>query len=37
VPLLLTAAGGLALGLAPDGLLPVLSLAQAIARSVSGP
>jgi len=37
VPLLLTAAGGLALGLAPDGLLPALSLAQAVARSVSGP
>ena len=37
VPLLLTAAGGLALGLVPDGVLPALSLAQAIARSVSGP
>jgi len=37
VPLLLTAAGGLLLGLVPDGLLPVLSLALEVARSVSGP
>jgi multicomponent Na+:H+ antiporter subunit D len=37
VPLLLTAAGGLLLGLVPDGVLPVLPLALEIARSVSGP
>jgi multicomponent Na+:H+ antiporter subunit D len=37
VPLLLTAAGGLLLGLVPDGLLPVLPLAVEIARSVNGP
>jgi multicomponent Na+:H+ antiporter subunit D len=36
VPLLLTAAGGLLLGLVPDGVLPVLPLALEIARSVSG-
>jgi multicomponent Na+:H+ antiporter subunit D len=37
VPLLITAAGGLLLGLVPDGVLPVLPLALEIARSVSGP
>jgi multicomponent Na+:H+ antiporter subunit D len=37
VPLVLTAVGGLAMGLAPDGLLPVLTLALGIARSVNGP
>ena len=36
VPLLVTAAAGLALGLAPDGLLPALSLARAVADSVTG-
>jgi multicomponent Na+:H+ antiporter subunit D len=36
-PLLLTAAAGLALGLAPDGLLPALSLARAVGGSVGGP
>ncbi|RPH76820.1 MAG: monovalent cation/H+ antiporter subunit D family protein, partial [Candidatus Rokuibacteriota bacterium] len=37
VPLLVTAAAGLALGLAPDGLLSVLSLASLTAASVAGP
>jgi hypothetical protein len=37
VPLLLTAAGGLLLGIVPDGVLPVLPLALEIARSVSVP
>jgi multicomponent Na+:H+ antiporter subunit D len=37
VPLLVTAAAGLALGLAPDGLVPALALAQAVATGVMGP
>jgi multicomponent Na+:H+ antiporter subunit D len=37
VPLLVTAAAGLALGLAPDGVLSVLSLASRTATSVVGP
>lgn len=37
VPLLVTAAAGLALGLAPDGLLSMLSLASLTAASVAGP
>jgi multicomponent Na+:H+ antiporter subunit D len=36
VPLLITAAAGLALGLAPDGPLPALALARAVAESVIG-
>lgn len=37
VPLLLTAGAGLALGLVPDGGLPLLTLARAIAAAVGGP
>jgi multicomponent Na+:H+ antiporter subunit D len=36
VPLLLTAAAGLALGLAPDGWLPIDTLTRAVAASVGG-
>jgi multicomponent Na+:H+ antiporter subunit D len=36
VPLLITAVAGLALGLAPDGPLPALALARAVAESVGG-